>query len=211
MDGKDPEVPHSKPKGDTVFGGVSLLTSCAMIVIPFFVWAAKPVPTSPPGNDYPIPSNSYVFTVYGTDQAFTLSGGENIVLATYSKTNQDQIFRCDSVPSTNRLGFVNTPSNRRILRNRWEDVRARPHGNPSVWESFAFEPLQGGGFRMTSLIGKVSSALRLVKENGKRSLRLCYFFFLANIVMWLGQPTWFTINPHRANSQEFVVGVTKVA
>ena len=37
-------------------------------------------------------------------------------------------------------------------------------------------------------------------------------FFLANRVMWLlGQPTWFTINPHRANSREFVVGVTKVA
>jgi len=101
-----------------------------------------PIPTSAPGNDYPISSNSYVLTVYGTDQTFTLSGGENIVLATYSKTNQNQIFRCDSVPSTNRLGFVNIPSNRRILRNQFEDVRARPQGNPSVWESFAFEPLQ---------------------------------------------------------------------
>ena len=188
MDGKDPEVPQSKPKGNTAFRGVSLLTSCVAIVILFFVWVSSPVypptspvptspvPTSPPGNDYPISSNSYVFTVYGTDQAFTLSGGEHIVLATYSNTNQNQIFRCDSVPSTNRLGFVNTPSNRRILRNQFEDIRARPHGNPSVWESFAFEPLQGGGFRMTSMIGDVSSALRLVEEIGEHSLRLCCFF-----------------------------------
>jgi hypothetical protein len=67
-------------------------------------------------------------------------------------------------------------------------------------------------FRMTSMIGDVSSALRLVEETGKRSLRLCCcFFFLANVVMSLGQPAWFTINPHRANSREFVVGVTKVA
>jgi len=193
MDGKDPEVPHPKPKGDTVFRGLSLLTSCAVIVILFFVWVSSPVyppmppipttpvpttpiPTSAPGNDYPISSNSYILTVYGTDQAFTLSGGENIVLATYSKTNQNQIFRCDTVPSTNRLGFVNIPSNRRILRNQFEDVRARPHGKPSVWESFAFEPLQGGGFRMTSMIGDMSSSLRLVEETGKRSLQLCCFF-----------------------------------
>lgn len=65
---------------------------------------------------------------------------------------------------------------------------------------------------MTSMIGDVSSALRLIEEIGERSLRLCCCFFLANRVMWLlGQPTWFTINPHRANSREFVVGVTKVA
>jgi len=136
------------------------------------------IPTNSPGNDYPIPSNSYVFTVYGTDQAFTLSNGEHIILTTYSNTNQNQIFRCDRVPSTNRLGFVNIPSNRRILRNRFEDVRARPHGNPSVWESFAFEPLPGGGFRMSSMIGDVSSALRLVDETGKPKISnlLCVFF-----------------------------------
>ena len=191
--------------GDTAFRGVSLPSSCVMIlfcvVIIFSVWVFSPVyppkspptnlpdiPTNSPGNDYPIPSNSYVFTVYGTDQAFTLSSREDIILATYSNTNQNQIFRCDWVPSTNRLGFVNIPTNRRILRNRFEDVRARPHGNPSVWESFALEPLPGGGFRMSSMIGDVSSALRLVDEAGKPKISnpICVLFFflsLANVIM----------------------------
>jgi len=140
------------------------------------------VSTNLPGNDNPTPSNSYVFTVYGTNDAFTLSGGEHIILANYSSNNANQIFRCDRVASTNRLGFVNAPTNRRILRNQFEDIRARPQGNPSVWESFSFEPLRGGGFRMTSMIGNVSSALRRIDEPGKHLERANLWFSFSTVM-----------------------------
>ncbi|KAF5383678.1 hypothetical protein D9615_003644 [Tricholomella constricta] len=146
------------------------------------------VPTFPPGNNYPEPGRSYVFTQYGTNQAFTLSGGEHIWMQPYSSTNQDQVFLCGRVAATNKLGFVNKPTNRRILRNQFEDVRAWPQNNSSVWESFSFEPLRDGGFRMSSMIGDKESAVRRVDEAG----------------------SWFTINSNHANSSPLIVGVTIV-
>ncbi|KAG5643107.1 hypothetical protein DXG03_001571 [Asterophora parasitica] len=146
-------------------------------------------PIIPPGNDYPEPGRYYVFTQYGTSRAWTLQCGEHINLQNYSGYNQDQIFLCDRVVSTNKLGFVNKPTNRRILRNQFEDIRARPHGTPSVWESFSFEPQRTGGFRMSSMIRDTESPVRRVREYGE---------------------SWFTINPKRANSFPLIVGVTEV-
>ena len=126
----------------------------------------------PSGNDFPRVSNSYVFTVHGTNQAFTLAAGGRLILSTYSPSNQNQIFRCERVTATNRLGFVNTVTNRRILRDQFEDVWARPHNNPSVWESFSFEAVSGGGFRMTNVRYNAEVVIRRVDENGESAYGL---------------------------------------
>jgi hypothetical protein len=131
----------------------------------------------PSGNDFPRVSNSYVFTIHGTNQAFTLASGGRLVLQAYSRSNRDQVFRCERVTATNRLGFVNTGTNRRILRDQREDVWARPHARPSVWESFSFEGVSGGGFRMTNVRYNAEAVIRRVDENGKSAYGLPCFDF----------------------------------
>ena len=90
--------------GDTAFRGVSLPRSCVIllcVVIICSVWVFSPVyppmpaPTNPPGipttsprNDYPIPSNSYGFTVYGTSpsQVESLSSWQIIPILTRTRS-----------------------------------------------------------------------------------------------------------------------------
>ena len=62
--------------------------------------------------------------MFGTNQAFTLAAGEQIVLSTYSPINQNQIFACNRVVRTGKLGIVSNW--RRLLRNQFEDIRAGP-------------------------------------------------------------------------------------
>jgi hypothetical protein len=138
----------------------------------------------PSGNDFPEVSNSYVFTLYGTNQAFTLASEGRLILANYSRSNQDQVFRCERVAATNRLGFVNTRTNRRILRDRFEDVWARPFDRPSVWESFSFEAVGGGGFRMTNVRYNAEAVIRRVDENGKSAYGLpCFDFYVIELLI----------------------------
>ena len=193
MDGKDPEVPHPKPKGDTAFRGLSLLTSCAVIIILFFVCPLlyilqchpfppplSPPPPSPPAHPgtttlYPQTPTSWPSTAPikpSPSQVERISSWRLIPKPTktrsFAATRYPRRTDWASLISLPTGGFWGTS-----LRMFGRDRKVTPRcGSRSLSNLY-----KGGGFRMTSMIGDVSSALRLVEETGKRSLRLCCFFF----------------------------------
>ncbi|GLB41182.1 hypothetical protein LshimejAT787_0903970 [Lyophyllum shimeji] len=147
------------------------------------------IPSVLPGNDFPLPDGSYVLSQYGTNDVFTLADNDRLILLPYVENDRNQIFACHRVALTGRLGFVSSGSRRRILRDQWEDLWGRIHTSPSVWESWAFEPVRNGGFRMTSLAWDIESPVRTFRE---------------------ADTTRFTISPGRHASSELLVGVTEL-
>ena len=144
---------------------------------------------SPPaGNDNPIPGRTYVLTIFGTETAFQVEG-DDIYLRPYDASCLDQKFVCDVYEG--RLGFVNQNKEKRLGRNRYENIKCEDSpATRGSWQAFFFRANPGGGFIMSTTIDDTYIQLRRTDDGSPGNY-------------------WLTIKD-RDHSIPVVVGMTQV-
>jgi len=130
------------------------------------------------GNDILVKDELFVISVYGTGEGIDREPkvftniGNDIYLFVYDPRNRNQVFRC-TVDSNNRWGFVCVDSNKRLNRDQWQKLKCeKSEVGCGSWESFYFDNVQGGGYKMMMTINEKLCPLQIREDHDGEWLSL---------------------------------------